>query len=401
MAKIEHSTEINASPELVYERLSHFDDYPRFMLDVRQVRRTGALRLQWQTGHGEHARSWEAEITQQIPARRIAWRHVHGPRYEASVELQPVQEDDAAVRRTRTTLRIECDPQEQILAGHGDALETLRVRAEQDLARFKKHVEQHDPAGIHVSVSASASAASATGSGPDIGKTVGQTAAERAETAGSSASGSNGGSSAYATASGAGSGVHLRHDYSNAHTEAHRATEAGQRASPWLRAAPGLPELWNLWQQPWRMMRRVSHDMERVLDTMRALRPGADRPGADRSSDPAPTGSGWTPAVETAQRDDSFIVCAELPGVKSDQLRVEIKHDRLTIEGDRHPEPRHAPQEQRRSERCYGHFYRVIALPPGAQPEDASAAMHDGVLEITVPLAAYAHQARRLDVRQE
>lgn len=372
MAKIEHSTEINASPELVYERLSHFDDYPRFMLDVRQVRRTGALRLQWQTGHGEHARSWEAEITQQIPARRIAWRHVHGPRYEASVELQPVQEDDAAVRRTRTTLRIECDPQEQILAGHGDALETLRVRAEQDLARFKKHVEQHDPAGIHVSVSASASAASATGSGPDIGKTVGQTAAERAETAGSSA-----------------------------HTEAHRATEAGQRASPWLRAAPGLPELWNLWQQPWRMMRRVSHDMERVLDTMRALRPGADRPGPDRSSEPAPAGSGWTPAVETAQRDDSFIVCAELPGVKSDQLRVEIKHDRLTIEGDRHPEPRHAPQEQRRSERCYGHFYRVIALPPGAQPEGASAAMHDGVLEITVPLAAYAHQARRLDVRQE
>lgn len=390
MARIEHSTEINASPELVYERLSRFEDYPRFMQDVRQVRRTGALRLQWQTGHGEHARSWEAEITQQIPARRIAWRHVHGPRYEVSVELQSVQTDDAAVRRTRTTLRIECDPQEQILADHGDALEALRLRAEEDLARFKKHVEQHDPAGIHVSVSGSASAASAAAS--DIGKTVGQTAAEQAESAGSSA-----GSSAYATATDA----HMRRDDGSAPAGPYRSVEAGPRASPWLRAAPGLPELWNLWQQPWRMMRRVSHDMERVFDTVRALRPGADRQAADRPGDRGQAESGWTPAVETAQRDDSFIVCAELPGVKSEQLRVEIKHDRLTIEGDRHPEPRHAQQEQRRSERCYGHFYRVIALPPGAQPEAATAAMHDGVLEITVPLAAYAHRARRLDVRQE
>ncbi|HVL76051.1 MAG TPA: Hsp20/alpha crystallin family protein, partial [Noviherbaspirillum sp.] len=94
-----------------------------------------------------------------------------------------------------------------------------------------------------------------------------------------------------------------------------------------------------------------------------------------------------------------FIICAELPGVSLDDVNVEIKHDRLTIEGDRRPEPQHEPDEQRRSERSYGHFYRVVALPPGAQPEGASASMQDGLLEITVPLSAHPYQTRRIDVR--
>lgn len=376
MATVEQSIEVNASPLTVYERLSRFDDYPRFMQDVRQVRRIGSLQLQWQTGHGERARSWEAEITQQIPGRRLAWRHLHGPRYEASVELEPLDGD----ARTRVTLRIECDPHEQILAEHGDAQQALRRRTEQDLARFKKHVEGHDPAGVHVRV---ASAGAGADADAGIGKTVAQTAAERAESAASAGSGN--------TRHAGRTGTSARGWRTSAVPASEQQDgDAPRHGAPWLRVTPTLPDLWNLWQQPWRLMRRVSHDVERIVDTVRAR-------GQQEGQTAA---SAWTPAVETAQREDRFVVCAELPGVRCEQLRVEIKHDRLTIEGDRQPDVPPAADERRHSERCYGHFYRVIALPPGAQPEDASAQMHDGVLEITVPLAAYAIHPRRLEVRQ-
>src|SRR5690606_16556211 len=102
---------------------------------------------------------------------------------------------------------------------------------------------------------------------------------------------------------------------------------------------------------------------------------------------------------ETARRDQDFVVCAELPGVRCDDLCVEIRSDRLTIEGDRRPASSHAREEEWRSERRYGHFYRVITLPAGAQPDEASAEMHDGVLEVRVPLAEHALRPRRLEVR--
>jgi HSP20 family molecular chaperone IbpA len=169
-----------------------------------------------------------------------------------------------------------------------------------------------------------------------------------------------------------------------------------RRAYPWMQRLPTLPELWNLWQQPLRMMRRASHDMERVFDSV-LTQPGSTRAGPQPRQDGAR--GAWTPVVETAQREQKFVVCAELPGVRCDDLQVEIKHDRLTIEGERRPEPPHEAQEERHSERRYGHFYRVVALPAGAQPDSAAAEMHDGVLEITVPLAAYANRPRRLDVK--
>ena len=54
-----------------------------------------------------------------------------------------------------------------------------------------------------------------------------------------------------------------------------------------------------------------------------------------------------------------------------------------------------------RSERSYGHFYRVISLPEGAEPEAASAAMHDGVLEITVPMPEGGKRGRKIDIRTQ
>lgn len=359
MARIEQSVEINASPEAVYERLLHFEEYPSFMQDVRQVRRIGAQRLQWETGHGERARSWQAEITDQEPGRRIAWRHVHGPRYEATIELTPLGAATAAgggtVAQTQVRLCIECEPYEQVANVQGDAGQVLHARVAQDLARLKKHIEQREPASAQ-------------------GARVGEMPAGQSEPLDWSASDS-------------------RHEEYAGGAPAHE-----RRRMPWKRRPPTLPELWDMWQQPLRMARRVSHDVERVIDTVRGR--------AAEGTQAAPAGGvagTWSPAIETARRGRKFVVCAELPGMKSEDVQVEIKYDRLTIAGERRAEPPHEPphepHEERHSERRYGRFYRAIALPPGAQPGEAEAAMHDGVLEITVPLAEFANQPRRLAVR--
>jgi len=354
MARVEESIEVNASPETVYERLLHFDEYPSFMQDVRQVRRIGAHGLQWETGHGERARSWQAEITEQVPGRRLAWRHVHGPRYEAAIELTPLGAAAVAGRgtivQTQVRLCIDCDPSEQA-NGHGDAEQALHVRMAQDLARLKRHLERHAPAGEHVT-----RVAVTPGGAPESPDWSGMAGSAPDE---------------HAT----GAPGHER------------------RRMPWRRRPPTLPELWDLWQQPLRMARRVSHDVERVIDSVRGRTEAASLTGEG-----VVTGT-WTPAIETARQARKFVVCAELPGMKCEDVQVEIKHDRLTIAGERRAGPPHEPHEERHSERRYGRFYRVVPLPPGAQPEQAEAAMHDGVLEVTVPLAEFANQPRRLDVR--
>lgn len=380
MAKIEQTIEIDAAPETVYERLSRFDDYPGFVQDVRQLRRIGASRLQCETGYGEHARSFEIEITQQIPGVRLAWRMMQSPHYQAHVALQAL-ETEFGPDRTRLTLTVDSAPGEQVLAGHDDPTVTLRERMAGDLARFKKQVERHDPSGVHMAASRTAH----PGGKPAAWRTAGGADAEQsASAAGPEATaGSYRHSETDARAAGAGAAGYG--------VEYGAAAPEESRMHPWMRHAPALPDLRNLWQQPLRIMRSVSRDMGRLFEGTQS------RTG--QQQDAGPVQGGWSPLVETARREQKFIVCAELPGVRRDDLQVEIKHDRLTIEGERRPEPRHEAPEERRSERNYGHFYRVIALPPGAQPEAASAALHDGVLEVTVPLAEFANRPRRLDVR--
>jgi len=156
---------------------------------------------------------------------------------------------------------------------------------------------------------------------------------------------------------------------------------------------PWLPDLMHAWTDPLALMRRVSEDMDRMFERFTG-RVAGGIPMQAAGAAPA-----WTPPVEVAQRDGQFVVCAELAGVKREDVSVEVRGDRLTIEGDRRQEPPRGPQEYRRSERSYGHFYRVINLPPGANAGAASASLHDGMLEITVPVANGGGQGTRIAVR--
>ena len=137
MARIEQSIEINVPVSTAYHQLTQFEQYPRFMEDVEEVRQLDDTHLHWHTKAGNLDMEWDAEITQQVPDRCIAWRNLNGPRYEGRIELRPTDKD-----RTEVKLTMECDPKQQILAQHGDAQKAIVERTEHDLARFKKFIEK-------------------------------------------------------------------------------------------------------------------------------------------------------------------------------------------------------------------------------------------------------------------
>ena len=98
------------------------------------------------------------------------------------------------------------------------------------------------------------------------------------------------------------------------------------------------------------------------------------------------TGSGsmWSPQIETFQRGDEFVVRADLPGMKKDDVKIDITDDSITIEGERREQHEENREGYYRSERSYGSFSRMIALPEGAITDTAKAQFRDGVLEIVV-----------------
>ena len=100
------------------------------------------------------------------------------------------------------------------------------------------------------------------------------------------------------------------------------------------------------------------------------------------------------------QRNDSIVVRADLPGVRKEDVQIDVTDDVLTISGERREEREEGGNDQdyRAIERSYGSFYTTVPLPEGANTEKLTAKMHDGVLEITVPLDESA-RPRRIQIQ--
>jgi HSP20 family protein len=108
----------------------------------------------------------------------------------------------------------------------------------------------------------------------------------------------------------------------------------------------------------------------------------------------------WTPRVEASQQGDRFIVRAELPGVKKDDVQVEVTDQAITIHGERREQRKEEQEGFYHTELDYGQFYRTIPLPEGAITESAQASFKDGVLEISMQAApAEANRGRRLEIK--
>ena len=142
MGAITHSIEVNASLQAVYHQWTRFEEFPRFMEGVDEVRQNGPNRLFWKARIGGKEKEWEAEITEQVPNTRIAWRSVEGTSNRGAVTFEELD-----VSQTRITLTMEYEP-EGFLEQAGDALGIPLVQVGEDLNRFRDFLETQAGAAI-------------------------------------------------------------------------------------------------------------------------------------------------------------------------------------------------------------------------------------------------------------
>jgi HSP20 family protein len=96
----------------------------------------------------------------------------------------------------------------------------------------------------------------------------------------------------------------------------------------------------------------------------------------------------WSPGIDVFEKDNRLITKVDLPGLKKEDVKVELTDGHLVISGERKTEAEEKKGDFYRCERAYGSFFRAVPLPAGVKTEDVKASFADGVLEVTMPLPA-------------
>ena len=96
---------------------------------------------------------------------------------------------------------------------------------------------------------------------------------------------------------------------------------------------------------------------------------------------------GWAPAIEVFEKEDKFVVKAELPGMEEKDIDVSVVGDTLTIKGERKAESEVKEEDYYCCERSYGSFFRSIAIPSNVDTKKIEASYENGVLEVSLPKA--------------
>jgi uncharacterized membrane protein len=135
MAHIEKSIEVNVPVRTAYNQWTQFEQFPRFMEGVEEVRQLDDKRLQWRARIAGKTEEWQAEIVEQTPDRVVAWRSTTGAENGGRVSFAP-----AGTNATRITLRMDYDPKGMVESA-GDKLGLVSRRVEGDLERFKEFIE--------------------------------------------------------------------------------------------------------------------------------------------------------------------------------------------------------------------------------------------------------------------
>ena len=93
----------------------------------------------------------------------------------------------------------------------------------------------------------------------------------------------------------------------------------------------------------------------------------------------------WSPLVDVSENERDFVIKAELPDVKKEDVKVLIENGILRISGERQMEKEEKGKKYHRIERAYGSFERSFTLPENSKPEAMTAEYKDGMLTLTVP----------------
>lgn len=138
---------------------------------------------------------------------------------------------------------------------------------------------------------------------------------------------------------------------------------------------------------PARELDAFQNDMNRLFDGFFGRRDAAAGYGSRR----------WVPAMDLIETDDSLVLRADLPGVRREDLSIEVKDGILTVAGERRVEHEEKREGYHRVERSFGRFSRSLELPKGSDAEAVDASLKEGVLEVRIPKPAE-RKATRIEV---
>ena len=109
-------------------------------------------------------------------------------------------------------------------------------------------------------------------------------------------------------------------------------------------------------------------------------------PWFDQDSSVAGFDGIWTPAVDIVKKDDKYLLRADIPGVKKEDLHVEFKDGYLILKGYKATDHEEMKNSYHSYERSYGCFERKFRFPEGLSEKNIKAKYHDGVLELSIPV---------------
>lgn len=138
-----------------------------------------------------------------------------------------------------------------------------------------------------------------------------------------------------------------------------------------------------------RLMRQMTRDFENLFGDF-----GFRMPAFDRMPDVE-----WIPQLEVFQRNGRFVVRADLPGMKKDDIKVNVEEDTLILQGERRVEEEVKRDNFHRTERTYGSFFRSLPLPEGVKTDKIDAAFKDGVLEVSMPMEVEKKPVKHVEVK--
>jgi uncharacterized membrane protein len=135
METVEKSIEVHVPVNTAYNQWTQFEDFPKFMEGIKEVRQLDDTHLHWRASVAGKDKEWDSEITEQVPDQRIAWRSTGGATNSGVVTFDRVDQDT-----TRILVEMDYDP-EGVVENVGDAVGAVSRRVEGDLERFKEFIE--------------------------------------------------------------------------------------------------------------------------------------------------------------------------------------------------------------------------------------------------------------------
>jgi uncharacterized membrane protein len=135
MGEVTQSIEVDSDVRTVYNQWTQFEEFPRFMEGVEKVEQIDDRHVRWHVDIAGVDREFEAEITEQTPDQRIAWRSRSGVDQGGVVTFHALNDE-----QTRVTLQMDFDP-EGFVEQAADKLGAVSMRVKGDLGRFKEFIE--------------------------------------------------------------------------------------------------------------------------------------------------------------------------------------------------------------------------------------------------------------------